>query len=194
MKKIYKYKSLGKKISNKLKNENFRFLNFDEKLGKIEILTIEEDNRILAYAILKKATDLRKNYYEDLIKNLDYDIYWEKFNIEALKEEIIEPDTTEDDENYFKEELEESKNKLDVFIEALDIYNKKEFYYLIGMEAVPCNEGNGTLLFEYIKNNYKNIVMIVSGCEENRDKSLEFFKKQGFTHSNCSSMLLNNKK
>lgn len=144
--------------------------------------------------MLKKATDLKKYFYEDLVGNLDCDIYWEEFNIEVLEEEIMEADTTEEDAEYFNEELKESIKKLEILEEALDVYNEKDFYYLMYMEAIPHNQGNGTLLFEYINNNYKNIVLLASGYKENRDRPLEFWEKQGFTHSNFSSMLLNNKK
>lgn len=42
------------------------------------------------------------------------------------------------------------------------------------IESVPHNQGNGTLMAKYIKNNYKNIVILASGYEDDKDKPLQF--------------------
>lgn len=187
---IYKYNSLEEGVCRKLKENSFRFLTFDEDLGEIEVLTIEDNDKVLAYAILQKAEDLKSNFYKKLVGNLKIDICFEKYNIEALEEELEESDICIEDIEEIKEELQYSKCKLKTLKRALTIYKRKEFYYLSYMEAIPHNRGNGTLLVDYIKNNYKNIVIIASGYEEDEDKPRFFWEKQGFTNTNYSSMLL----
>ena len=196
MKKIQKYESF-EDAYEKLKNKNFRFLTFNEDLREIELLTVENNDEILAYAVLQKAENMKKDLYIKLVENLKWDISSEKYLIEILYEDLEDP-ICDDDETIdeaideINEELKKAKNKLKVLKKSLKAYKRKDFYYVAYVEAIPQNDGNGTMIAEYIKNNYRNTVLIASGYKEDRDKPFKFWVKMGYTNTNYSSMLIQN--
>lgn len=182
MKKIIRYDKLTKELIDRLNAESFKFLKFHEGIKNVEIITIENDSHILAYSILEHANHMNSDFYYNLVDSIIEDIEVLTDELDNIHESIKLrcPDS---------ELLEIGKSRLSVLEKGLELLTKKDFYYIPYMECIPAREGNGRLLVEYIKEHYKNTILIASGyTSSTQDCSTDFWIKNGYEYSGAMMM------
>lgn len=182
MKKVIRYDKLTKELIDRLNAESFKFLKFHEGIKNIEIITVENDGHILAYSILEHANYMNSDFYYNLVDSLVDDI-------EAITDEIDNIHESARLGCLDSELLEIDKSKLKVLEKGLELLTSNDFYYISYMECIPVREGNGRLLVEYIKEHYKNTILIASGyTSSTKDCSTDFWIKNGYEHSGVMMM------
>lgn len=203
MKKIKIYKGVDTNLANKLNSIGFRFVEFNEAMKNIDLITIEKNDNILGYSILENSSDINQGFYIDLLDEIEYrcsEKEDELYLYEELKKDMSLSSTPLIYEKFDKEEIDRAKMELtrnDVSIDA-QILNKKETlslfntalellrnqdcYYISYMESIPTFNGNGTIMVDYIKNNYPKTILIPSGYSP-EESSRVFWEKQGYKNA-----------